>query len=129
MVLVVLLASDRTTVHLMGTQWDKMQSIVHDERDLLGMDHCIIGEQICKKWGFSTYMHEGVLRHHSPLINDDFSYMGGMIFMAHFVTYSDFTGEMLCRMLPTELCDRLGFGSTDIEKAREEYLSRRHKMN
>ena len=127
--LVVLLASDRTTVRLMGTPWDKMQSIVHDERDLLGMDHCVIGEQICKKWGFSTYMHEGVLRHHSPLINDDFSYLGGMIFMAHFVTYSDFTGEMLCRMLPIELCDRLGLGMTDIEKAREEYLSRRHKMN
>lgn len=126
--LVIMLASNRTTARLMGTPWDKMKSIIQDERDILGMDHCIIGEQICNKWSFSPYMQEGVLRHHSPLINNDFSYLGGMIFMTHFVTNSDFTGEMLCRMLPIELIDKLGLDSNDITKAREEYLSQRHKM-
>jgi HD-like signal output (HDOD) protein len=127
--LVILLAGNRKAARMMGTPWDKMKSIVHDERDVLGMDHCIVGEQICKKWNFSPYMQEGVLRHHTPLINDDFSYLGGMIFMTHFITNSDFTGEMLCRMLPIELCDRLGLNSDDMEKAREEYLSQKHKMN
>lgn len=127
--LVILLASNRTTARLMGTPWDKMKSIVHDERDVLGMDHCITGEQICRKWNFSYYMQEGVLRHHSPLIDDDFSYLGGMIFITHFVTNSDFTGEMLCRILPIELIDKLGLDSNDIKKAREDYLSKRDKMN
>lgn len=127
--LVILLASNKTTARLMGTPWNKMKSIVHDEREVLGMDHCIIGEQICEKWNFSFYMQEGVLRHHSPLIDDDFSYLGGMIFITHFVTNSDFTGEMLRNMLPNELIDKLGLDSNDITKAREEYLSQRHKMS
>ena len=127
--LVILLASNKMSARLMGTPWDKMQSIVSDEKDLLGMDHCIIGELICKKWRFSGYMQEGILRHHSPLINHDFSYLGGMIFITHFVTCSDFTGEMLRTMLPIELCDRLGLGPNDIEKAREEYLCHRQKMS
>jgi len=127
--LVILLASNKTSARLMGTPWNKMKSIVEDEKDLLGMDHCVIGEQICKKWSFSHYMQEGILRHHSPLIGDDFSYLGGMIFITHFVTYSDFTGEMLSTMLPIKLCDRLSLGPNDIEKAREQYLSHRHKMS
>ena len=127
--LVILLASNKTSAHLMGTPWDKMKSIVEDEKDLLGMNHCVIGEQICNKWSFSQYMQEGILRHHSPLINDDFSYLGGMIFITHFITYSDFTGEMLSTMLPMKLCDRLGLGPNDIAKAREDYLSHRETMN
>jgi HD-like signal output (HDOD) protein len=127
--LVIMLASNRTIARLMGTHWDKMKSIIHDERELLGMDHCVIGEQICKKWNFSPYMQEGILRHHSPLIDGDFSYLGGIIFLTHFITYSDFTGEMLCRVLPIELIDKLGLDSNDFEKSRKEYLSKRHKMS
>jgi HD-like signal output (HDOD) protein len=122
--LVILLASNSTATHLLGTPWDKMRSIVREERDLLGMDHCVVGMQICKKWCFSPFMQEGVLRHHSPLIDDDFSYLGAMIFVAHFVACSDFTGETLRCMLPTELHDRLGLSADDIERARKEYLSR-----
>jgi HD-like signal output (HDOD) protein len=125
--LVILLVGNRTTARLMGTPWDKMKSVISDEKDIFGMDHCIIGEQVCKKWNFSPYMQEGVLRHHSPLINHDFSYLGGMIFITHFVTCSDFTGEMLRNALPTELYDRLGLDPDDIEKAREKYMSDRQK--
>jgi HD-like signal output (HDOD) protein len=127
--LVIMLTGNKTAVRLMGTPWNKMKSIAHDEREVLGMDHCIIGEQICNKWNFSYYMQEGVLRHHSPLINGDFSYLGGMIFITHFITNSDFTGEMLCKMLPIELIDKLGLDSNDIKKAREDYLSKRRKIN
>ncbi|MEJ2701548.1 MAG: HDOD domain-containing protein [Sedimentisphaerales bacterium] len=127
--LVIMLATDKTAADLMGTPWDKMTSIAHDERDFLGMDHCIVGEQICRKWNFSPYMQEGVLRHHSPLIGDDFSYLGGMIFMTHFVTNSDFTGEMLCHMLPDELIGRLGLDSHGFANAREAYFSQKNKMS
>jgi HD-like signal output (HDOD) protein len=127
--LVMLLAADRTTAHLIGTPWDKMTSMVRDERELLGMDHCLVGQQICRKWSFAPYVQEGVLRHHSPLIEDDLSYLGGIIFLTHFVTCSDFTGEMLSRVLPIDLCDRLGLARDDIQKAREQYLSRRATTN
>ena len=77
--LAIMLAANKTTVPLMGTQWRMMDSIVNEERELLGMDHCRIGMQMCRKWNFSPFMQEGVLRHHSPLIEDDFSYLGAVI--------------------------------------------------
>lgn len=127
--LVIMLATDRTAADLMGTPWDKMTSIAHNEREIFGMDHSIIGEQIGRKWNFSHFMQEGILRHHSPLIEDDFSYLGAMIFIAHFVTSSDFTGEMLCRMLPDELRDRLDLGSQDFDNARAAYQARKNGEN
>ena len=91
------------------------------------MDHCIVGEQICKKWNFSSFMQEGILRHHTPLIKDDFSYLGAMIFLAHFVTSSDFTGDMISKYLPNELCKKLEFDISDFNDARQEYILRIHK--
>jgi HD-like signal output (HDOD) protein len=127
--LVILLAGNQIAENLMGTPWNQMKSIIHDERQRLGMDHCIIGQQICKRWNFSSYMQDGILRHHSPLIKDDFNYLGGMIFTAHFVTASDFTGEMLSLMFPVELFDRLGLSSHDFKQAQENYSQLRGKIN
>lgn len=125
--LVIMLACNKTAATLMGTPWDKMESVVVEERRVLGMDHCQVGMQICKKWNFSTYLQEGVLRHHSPLIKGDFNYLGAMIFVAHFLTSSDFTGEMLTSMLPVEITDRLNITESDFKKARDEYFSRSDK--
>jgi hypothetical protein len=80
--------------------------------------------QLCKKWNFSTFLQQGVLRHHSPLIDDDFNLLGATIFIAHFVTFSDFTGQMLSSLLPGEILDRLNLKPADFEQARLEYLSR-----
>ena len=126
--LIILLASKETTAHLLGTPWNKMKSIIHEEKEILGMDHCIVGEQICKKWSFSMYMQEGILRHHTPLIEDDFNYLGAMIFLAHFVTCSDFTGEMLSRVLPIELCKKLDIDMNAFDTARNEYILRKCKI-
>ena len=126
--LIILLASKQTTADLLGTPWNKMKSIVHEEREILGMDHCIVGEQICKKWSFSVYMQEGILRHHTPFMEDYFSYLGAMIFLGHFVTCSNFTGEMLSMVLPVELCEILDLDFNDFEKASKEYKLRKHKI-
>lgn len=123
--LVMMLAANRTAAPLMGTPWNKMEAIVHEEREVLGMDHCKVGMQLCKKWHFSTLLQQGVLRHHSPLIDDDFNVLGAAIFIAHFVTFSDFTGEMLSSLLPVEILDRLSLSAANFEKARLEYLCRR----
>ena len=126
--LVIMLAAKKDTAPLMGTQWNEMKSVLRDEKDVFGMDHCIVGEQICKKWNFSAFMQEGILRHHTPLIGNDFSYLGGIIFLAHFLAYSDFSGEMLDKILPLELCAKLGFDLDNFKKARIEYKLCRSKM-
>jgi HD-like signal output (HDOD) protein len=123
--LVIMLAANRTAAPLMGTPWSMMESVVDQEKRVLGMDHCVVGMEICNRWNFSPLLQQGVLRHHSPLIEGDFNLLGAIIFVAHFVTCSDFTGQMLSAMLPAELLDRLNLTAPDFEKARVEYLSRR----
>ena len=121
--LVIMVASNRTSVPLMGTSWDEMISIVHDEKELLGMNHCDVGMQVCSNWNFSPILNEGVLRHHTPLIDDDFSPFGAVIFVAHFVAISDFTGQMLVERLPSEFLDRLNLSRSAFEKAQRIYNS------
>lgn len=105
--LVILLASDQAGAPLIGTTWDQMARIAADEKALLGLNHCDVGSLICGKWGFSADLREGVLRHHSPLVASDFNREGGLIFAAHFVSASDFTGDIVRTVLPPRLMDRL----------------------
>lgn len=121
--LAIMLCSNKLAAPLMGTQWNTMESIINDERDVLGMDHCQIGMKLCKKWNFSPLMQQAVLRHHSPVIDDDFNYLGALIFTAHFVTSSDFTGQMLTKMLPAEVLDNLKLTETGFDNARQKYLA------
>ena len=119
--LVVILAISRTTTRLMGTPWSQMKSIVHDEMDLLGMDHCDVGMEICRNWEFSPFMQEAVLRHHSPIRDGDFCLSGTIIFIAHFISSSDFTGDILAEVLADGICDEMGLGADDLLAARDKY--------
>jgi HD-like signal output (HDOD) protein len=123
--LVIMLASNRTSVQLMGTSWDEMISIVHNEKEVLGMNHCDVGMQLCSKWNFSPLLNEGVLRHHTPLLDDDFSPLGAVIFVSHFIAISDFTGQMLVDKLPSEFLDRINLSGNAFEKAQDIYNSER----
>lgn len=121
--LIILVASNKKTVHLMGTTWDKMKSIVDDEKEILGLDHCEVGMQLCRKWNFSPILQEVVLRHHTPLINGDFSFPGGLIFIAHFVSFSDMTGAILSTMLGPELLSRMHVSMENFSKAQQSFQS------
>jgi len=73
--------------------------------------------ELSRKWRFPDSMRDGILRHHSPLIHTDFSYPGAVIFAAHFVTMSDFTGEIIAEMLGSKFLDRLEVNHRDLERA------------
>jgi HD-like signal output (HDOD) protein len=124
--LVIMVAANKTTVRLMGTSWDKMLSVVHDEKEIMGMNHSDIGMQLCNKWHFSIILQEAVLRHHTPLIKNDFSFPGAMIFVSHFVSFSDLTGEILSAMLEPELLSYLQLTVVDFGKAHEMFQSISH---
>jgi HD-like signal output (HDOD) protein len=116
--LVIMLSADRGSEALMGTSWDRMSMVVDDERKLLGMDHSMVGAELCGKWRFSPTLYEGVLRHHTPLLEEDFSHPGAIIFVAHFVSLSDFTGQTLTRMLPPVVLEKLGLTAELFDQAR-----------
>jgi HD-like signal output (HDOD) protein len=101
-----------------------METIVDEERKLLGLDHCRVGMQLCKKWNFSALLQQAVLRHHSPLLDSDFDHLGAIIFTAHFVACSDFTGDTLAAMLPYELLDRMNLTPEGFNRTQQIYFAR-----
>ena len=121
--LAIMVASNRTSAHVLGTLWDKMASVVYDEKATLGTDHCEVGMQICHKWGFSPLIQEGVLRHHTPLINSDFSFPGALIFIAHFLSASDPSGEIISTLSAVQILANLKLTLDDFDKARNIYKS------
>jgi HD-like signal output (HDOD) protein len=122
--LAIMVASNRTSAHVLGTLWDKMASVVHDEKATLGTNHCDVGMQICRKWNFSPIIQEGVLRHHTPLINNDFSFPGGLIFISHFLSASDPSGDIISTLLPPELLVKLNVSAAGFDKAKNIYRKR-----
>lgn len=122
--LAILVASDEHGAHVLGTLWDKMSLIVQEERERVGTDHCKVGMKICRKWNFTSVIQEGVLRHHTPLIDGDFSFIGALIFVSHFLSFSDPSGDIISSAFPDELFNRLNLTTADFNKAKEIYKSR-----
>ncbi len=122
--LAIILLSNKVTAPLLGTPCAMMDTIVDQEQKLVGMDHCRVGMHLCKKWNFSELLQQAVLRHHSPLIGSDFDHLGAIIFTAHFVACSDFTGETLAAMLPFELLSRLNLTPESFIKIQQIYFAR-----
>ncbi|HCO96912.1 MAG TPA: hypothetical protein DIU00_23740 [Phycisphaerales bacterium] len=122
--LAIMVAGNKTGARVLGTLWDRMVSVVHEEKAELGMDHCDVGARICRKWNFSPLILEAVLRHHSPIMNGDFSFAGALIFLSHFVSASDPSGEILATLLATKVLNKLDLTPVDFERARDQYESR-----
>ncbi|MBN2594609.1 MAG: HDOD domain-containing protein [Sedimentisphaerales bacterium] len=127
--LAIMVADNKTSGRVLGTLWDRMVSVVHEEKAELGMDHCDVGARICRRWNFSPVIQEAVLRHHSPIMNGDLSFSGALIFLSHFVSASDPSGEILATLLATKVLSKLDLTLIDFEKARDQYKSRTQNSN
>jgi HD-like signal output (HDOD) protein len=123
--IVMMAAAGEQTASFVGSRPDLMGGIVENERTAYGMDHCVLGCELFRRWGFSDAMQQGILRHHTPLMGGEFNRLGGIVFVAHFVATSDFTGEIITRMLRPELLDRMGLNTALLERARDVYRVRR----
>jgi HD-like signal output (HDOD) protein len=124
---VIMVASHNNSASLLGTTAGDMMGIVSSEQAAYGLDHCQIGFRLFHRWGFSDVMQQGILRHHSPLVQGDFCFPGALIFLAHFVTMSDFTGDIIARMLPAELLRRLELRPADLDRARAMFLEQKRR--
>lgn len=118
---VIMIATDSRQASLMGTLPEHMRQIVKDEEEAYGLNHCVVGYDLFNRWNFSPLLQEGILRHHTPLVGEDFSYPGAMIFVAHFISMSDFTGEIIARILGEHVLNFLGLTHSDLQNARELY--------
>lgn len=120
---IIMIAADSRNASLMGTTPERMRQVVRDEDEAYGMNHCEVGELLYHRWRFSPIMREGILRHHTPLLADDFSRPGAVIFISHFVAMSDFTGEIIANMLGPRLLARLEMDKDRLEEAMRRYAS------
>lgn len=118
---IIMIAADCQHAELLGTSPERMRKVVRDEEEAYGLNHCDVGELLFRKWGFSDVMKEGILRHHTPLVSDDFSRPGAIIFVSHFVTMSDFTGETIAKMLGPRLLERLDVSQDELNEAKRRY--------
>jgi hypothetical protein len=57
-------------------------------------------------------------------MNGDFSLAGALIFISHFVSASDPSGEILATLLATEVLAKLKLSADDFDEARNIYKSR-----
>jgi len=127
--LIILVASSKTSVRLMGTSWDKMKLVARNEKEILGLNHCEVGMQLCHKWHFSRLLQDGVLRHHTPLIKKDLNYLGGLIFISHFISFSDFTGQIISTTLGQELLEAMDLTEKQFLEAQQIYEIRIRKYS
>jgi len=122
--LAILVASDKAGAHVLGTLWDKMSLVVQEEKEELGTNHCEVGMRICQKWNLSPVIQDGVLRHHTPLADSDFNFAGALIFVSHFLSASDPSGDIISTAFPSELLTRLDLNNSDFDRAKEVYKAR-----
>ncbi|UCC97859.1 MAG: HDOD domain-containing protein [Phycisphaerales bacterium] len=122
--LAIMVAANQTAGRVLATLWDRMVSVVRDEKADVGTDHCEVGARICRRWNFSPAIEEGVRRHHTPLLDSDFSFAGALIFISHFVSASDPSGEILATLLASRVLAKLNLSAVDFERARAQYKSR-----
>ncbi len=118
---IMMIAADSRNASLMGSSPEQMRQVVHDEKEAFSLNHCEVGELLYRRWQFSPLLREGILRHHTPLLGDDFSHPGALIFISHFVTMSDFTGEAVATMLGPKLLARLGMDAKELAEAKRRY--------
>lgn len=119
--IVIMAAAQDSTASFLGTTPSDMARIVESEQAAFRMDHCQIGHALFSKWGFSEMLCHGILRHHTPIIGDDFCRAGAIVFVSHFITMSDFTGSIIARMLPATILHSLSLQPRDLDQARKLY--------
>lgn len=118
---IIMIAVDNRNASLLGTSPELMGQVIHDEKEAYSLNHCEVGELLYRNWHFSPIMQEGILRHHTPLLKDEFSLPGAIIFLAHFVTMSDFTGDIIANMLGQKLLDHIGIDAVGLKEAKRLY--------
>ncbi|ERP32008.1 HDOD domain-containing protein [Chitinivibrio alkaliphilus] len=90
-----------------------------EEKEILGINHCIAGQHIAEKWHFSEDTQHIILNHHTPLQNG-IDYDSSYVFMAHFLLMKEFTTQKLIQIFPHEVLEKMHFTEECIEKTRTE---------
>lgn len=93
-----------------------------DELELYGLNHAELGMRICERWRFPRRISEAVHRHHTPILQEGFSFDGFVIFLAELVSTDGVDERDVSRAVPKELMRRLGLSAERLLGVRDAYL-------
>ncbi len=120
--LVIMLAQNKNTFELAGNSLEKLKDVIVDEQDVVGMNHCVIGSSICKKWSLSLQLQNTIQFHHTPF-EGGMHMEAGLVFLAHFITFEEVSDVMLVStVMPQERIKALDLSPQILIDARQEYL-------
>lgn len=119
------LTTNRTSAALGGTSWDRINDIIIDEKDVAGIDHAEIGARICARWGFPDKLASGILRHHTPAVdNAPFSYEGAIIHLSHYIAMPNLPHGRLKQALPERAFEKLNIDAALLYDTRVAFISK-----
>lgn len=110
-----------------GVYWDEISPEVADEIQIFGLNHAELGMLICEKWNFPPRITNSVHRHHTPVLEENFSFDGLIIYMAELLSTDELPDNAISRSLPKSLMRELKIGPDDIVAARKAYFKDRDK--
>lgn len=121
--LVILLVSGekRYSKEFFGSSWEEMSSEAASESDLYGLNHADLGMRICAKWQFPEKIVRAVHRHHTPLLGNDLSYEGLVIFLSEVIAIDEIPDSVVLKALPDELMKGLNLAPDALLKARRDF--------
>ncbi|MBD3418949.1 MAG: HDOD domain-containing protein [Chitinivibrionales bacterium] len=106
--LIIIMASNKRIFKTTNAQsQQEIEAIVNDEKEVLGIDHCIIGKKICAKWKFTELLQTAVEKHHTPL-NGGVCKQAAFILLGHFISMKTLSDELLLSVFDESILDQLG---------------------
>jgi HD-like signal output (HDOD) protein len=111
--LVLLLAADETIFHSVHTTPELMSEVIGHEQDIWGLDHCLVGASICRKWEFPDIFATAIEGHHGPWNKETVCTESALIFLAHFAGMTGIEPR-IARTMPPALFEQLHLTPKDV---------------
>ena len=122
--LVILLATagDKVTSGLLGSSWESTKQTVDQQEEMLGLSHAELGGDILRNWKFPENIEVGVRRHHSPVVGEDISFAGTVIFLADVISIDQLPDAVLGKALPPSVMKKIGLTEQCVLDAKRQYV-------
>ncbi len=118
--LIILVVCEKNGVDLLSNNWTKDEESIQEESELLGMDHCNVGQKISHKWQYSIELENIIQRHHNPF-EKEYCENAAYIQFGHFLTMDEVDEELLLNLYPEDKLEQMGLSKQKLSRAKQEF--------
>lgn len=117
-------ASEKAAIALERcNEWGLNQ--IKAEQDILGFDHCQVGEALVQKWKLPELLSEVIAFHHDPLMAPNFTKETAILYVADYIVESNSlgsSGPSQSQPFDSSVLDFLGLSFDDISSVSEKTI-------